>query len=97
MGFHAIFLGGRYTIPHLGDSLKDISVKLPHSMLLCLVLDFHAGYLTFIPPPLPVDNFFELPPCLIFVRDVDRDVDMWVTGGRHPFLARCVFVADRSS
>lgn len=30
-------------------------------------------------------------------RDVDRDVDMWVTGGRHPFLARCVFVADRSS
>ena len=22
-------------------------------------------------------------------RDVDRDVDMWVTGGRHPFLARC--------
>ena len=20
--------------------------------------------------------------------DVDRDVDMWVTGGRHPFLAR---------
>lgn len=53
-GVSRYFFWGGYTIPHMRDSLKDISVKLPNSMLLCLVLDFHAGYLqvTFIPPPL---------------------------------------------
>ena len=66
-GVSRYFFWGGYTIPHMRDSLKDISVKLPNSMLLCLVLDFHAGRVAFIPPPLPVVNLFELPPCLILV------------------------------